>query len=447
MTAVVFLPVRTKQLDVKSMMNPYPMLFATLCVALSALADDRGATPAWSGFQNGGQLSFLSKSVRPVDSLSVDWTIELDGYGQSSPLTWDDQIYVTTVVGENKDTYKLTAYATVDGKQRWQESIPNPTPQPNNNYVSRAAPTPVLDADGIYAFFEGGVVAAFSHDGKQRWSLDLVDRFGTIEARHGLAASVEQSESSIFVWVERAEEPYAVALNKSNGKVLWKSDGVGATSWASPRLVPVGDAEHLVLSGIGSIIGLDPKSGERLWTLDNISGNSTPTPIPLGDRRFLIGATVGRGDSDSSTSAASNGVVQIAKNQSGWSADYVWRATKATSSFGSPLAHNGIAYFVNRSGALFRLDLDTGELRDTERLGGSIWATPVGVGSQVMFFTKAGEIVSVSADADKTQLIDLSETIEGGTLYAGVVTDHHILVRTGSRLFRFNRTTSVASGR
>lgn len=429
------------------MTNSHLMFLAALSVTGSAMAGDSSptSTSSWSGFQNGGQLSVPSAVDRPVDSLSVDWTIELDGYGQSSPVTWNDQIYVTTVVGANKDTYKVTAYHVGDGKQLWQKDVANPTPQPNNNYVSRAAPTPVVDADGVYAFFEGGVVAAYTHEGEQRWTLDLVEKFGAIEARHGLAASVEQSDSSVFVWVERSEDPYVVGLDKANGDVLWKSAGVGATSWASPRLIPVGDSQHLVLSGIGSMIGLDPESGERLWVIDSISGNSTPTPIPLGDGRFLIGATVGRGDSDSSSSAASNGVVQITKSDSGWSADYVWRATKATSSFGSPLAHNGSAYFVNRSGALFHLDLATGELRGTERLGGSTWATPVGVGGDVLFFTKEGPIVALTADAKTTELVDLSEAAEGSTLYAGVVTDHYVLARMGSTIVKMTRVVSVAS--
>ena len=68
----------------------------------------------------------------------------------------------------------------------------------------------------------------------------------------------------------------------------------------------MGDGHHLVLSGIKKLAGLDPESGKRLWDFDGISGNSTPTPCPMGNGRFLIGATTGRGESGGGKASDSN---------------------------------------------------------------------------------------------------------------------------------------------
>lgn len=399
----------------------------------------------WSSFQNSGTVSLDAAAADFTLSDEIAWTASIAGYGQSSPVVWDGHVYVTSVAGPNKETYHVTAYALRDGTELWQYHVANASPRENNNYVSKAAPTPAADADGLICFFEGGNLVALTHDGELRWQRNLVDEYGPIGARFGLAASVEQDDDAAFIWVERPEQPYVLSVNKDNGDTNWKVDGVGATSWASPRLVPVGETRHLVLSAIGSLVGLDPESGETLWRLDGVTGNSTPTPIPLGDGRFLIGATVGTEETDTGGASASNGVVAISRTGTGtWQADYVWRAERATSSFGSPIAHAGTAWFVNRAGVVYGLDVNTGEERLARRLAGSTWATPLGVGERVFFFGKDGRVnvLSGTGESPDIALWDAlpSDPGAGGTLYAATWSDPYVLLRRGDRLFAVRTT-------
>ena len=413
----------------------------------------------WPAFQNGGRSS-LSTSDGDSWSLGQEplWTAELRGYGQSSPVIWGDHVYLTSVEGANKDSCHALAFSLDDGHSLWTHSVSNASPVASSNYVSRAAPTCIADSDGVVCLFEGGNLVALTHAGKVRWERNLVADYGSVAARHGLSSSLEQDADSVFVWVERSESPYLLSLNKSSGTTNWKSDGIGATSWASPRLVDVGDRQHLVLSAIGTLAGFHPKTGERLWTLADIDGNSTPTPFPLGNARFLIGATVGRGgDSSDGRASESNGVVEIRQLDSGsWQADYIWRAKQATSSFGSPIVHNGIAVFVNRSGVLYGLDAATGEQRFAKRLSGSSWATPIGLGSNVFFASRTGTVdvvnfasseVKVSkwnglpadAPADK-QTEGQASPFSGSVLYATAVTGNRMLLRRGDRLYAVSLT-------
>jgi outer membrane protein assembly factor BamB len=361
---------------------------------------------------------------------------------------------VTSVSGANKETYHLSAYALADGSKLWQKDFMNPSPQENSGYVSLAAPTPAADERGVVCFFEGGNLVALTPAGEPRWQRDLVAEYGPIVSRHGLSASLEQNDTLAFVWVERQDDPYVMAVSKETGEHVWKVSGIGATSWASPRLIKVADQQHLVLSGIGSLTGLDPATGERLWKLDSIAGNSTPTPSPAGDSRFLIGATTGQGASAGSNAAASNGLVEIRRGSDGaWTADYVWRAKRATSSFGSPITSSGAAYFVNRTGVLYALDLATGEERFAERLGDSIWATPVAVGEKILFFGKSGRTFVIAAGSTFSKVsenaswaqADPPPAAEGAAagpprasgglvLYGVACTDAAIVLRSGSEL-------------
>lgn len=416
-----------------------------VCVLFSA-GFSAFAVDNWASFQNGGNLELSTKApLRWSPKEGVAWSKNLAGYGQSAPIIWKDHIYITWCAGANKEELMVQALNLKTGESIWKQKVANSSPQESTNYVSKAAPTPVADKQGVIAFFEGGNLIALTHEGKTRWQRDLVKDYGKIESRHGLASSLEQNDEHVFVWVERAETPYLLAVSKKTGETVWKSAGLAVTSWSSPRLVPVGSSHHLVLSGSGKIAGYDPKTGQRLWAMEEISNNSTPTPIPLGDGKFLIGASEGRG-SQTSSPARSNGVIQISKKDDGeFIAEFVWTAKKATSSFGSPIAANGNAYFVNRTGVLFCLDLKTGEQKYAERIAGSIWATPIQSPKGIYFFGKDGQTTVVDSGDEFKVLVENAiwqqakgketPSFGGPVLYAASFAGGRLVLRRGDQVY------------
>ncbi|MFO1041289.1 MAG: PQQ-binding-like beta-propeller repeat protein [Planctomycetaceae bacterium] len=412
----------------------------------------------WTGFH--GPLADVDGDRLPVQwspTENIQWSSEITGYGQSSPVTWGDHVYVTSISGAMKERGHISAFHLTSGKLEWRHDFDTASQAENNNYVSKAAPSPVVDEGGLISLFEGGNLLAMSHDGQVLWKRNLIEDYGPIESRHGISASLEQTMGSVFVWIERSNNPYLLAIEKKSGKTLWKKPGLGTTSWATPRLVPVKSGNHLVLSGIGLLRGLDPETGEQLWQFDDIRGNSTPTPVPLGNGQFLIGATAGRGDADASKAAESNGLIAIEQTKDGrFEAKFVWRARKATSSFGSPLAHRGLAYFVNASGVLFCHDLASGEEKYSQRISGSVWATPIAVGNRIYLFSKNGD-VSVIESGQRFQLLNVNNTWEqaspgpdrpsepatrnfgGPVLYAAAIARNQVLIRRGDRLYSVSK--------
>lgn len=417
------------------------------CLLFLGSSSDLFAAENWTSFQNGGQIQL--ENVQAELKLTKAWDVPIQGYGQSSPVTWEGQLFVTSVSGKEKEKCHVIAFDLANGKEIWKYELKNATPQESSNYISKAAPTPVVDENGLICFFEGGNLLALTHQGELRWERNLVDEYGAIDARHGLSASLEQSETAAFVWVERQTDPYLLAINKKTGENLWKSAGIGVTSWASPRLIPVEGGEHLVLSGVGKLVGVDPETGKVLWEFTDITGNSTPTPIPMGAGRFLMGATVGRGDSDAGRAAESNGVLEISKTEAGkWAAKYVWQAKRATSSFGSPILSNGYCYFVNRAGVMYCLNQETGKEEYAKRIGGSLWATPISLSEKLLLPLKDGTLNVVSSGPDfkefgKTTVFGNAEATKkgdeapfgGATLYAGIVVGSKLIIRSGDHLY------------
>jgi outer membrane protein assembly factor BamB len=424
--------------------------FLTACLHGNSPAADN----VWTGFQNGGRLTTSSLPESwDATGKNIAWKIALEGYGQSSPVIFNDQVFVTFTSGANKDKYHIAAYALKDGAKLWQQDFSNPTPEENNSYVSRAAPTPVVDSNGVYVSFEGGVVVALASDGKIRWQHNLVEKFGPIKARHGLAASLEQDNDHLFVWVEREEKPYILALNKNTGDVVWNAQGVGATSWSSPRLLNVAGKQQLLCSASGKIAGYDVATGNKLWEFADIANNTTCTPIPVGDGLFFIGASDGRGEQGGGKTAASNGLVEIKPTSDGkFEVGYKWRAEKATCSFGSPIVAANKVWIVNRSGVLYQLELETGKQVSAERIAaGSVWATPLATNNRLYLFGQKGltSIVDLSNAAELTTCTTWEDASEaapaamgGAVLYAAVSAGDTLLIRRGDALFAIRQTNN-----
>ncbi len=418
-----------------------------VAVTVGGLAD---AGERWIGFQGpiAADVRAASLPLEWTPTENVAWKAEVPGYGQSSPVVWDESMYVTSVSGDMKENFHVTAW-TLDGKQRWQHDVVAASQLKNSNYVSRAAPTPVVDQAGLVVLLESGNLLALDHDGKVVWERDLVKEFGAVDSRHGLSSSVLAVGGHVVAWIEREKDPYLLAVERPTGKTAWKVEGLGATSWSTPTLLDVGNGEtHLVLSGSGKLAGLNAKTGERLWSLEGIGGNTVARPQPIGTGLLLVGASEGRGGATAGAGPDSNGVVKVAKSDDGWAADFVWRAERATSSFGSPIVHRGLAYFVNRTGVLFCLDAKTGEERYAERLPESIWATPIAVEDRVYFVGKSGTTAVVKA-GDEFEILAENRSWEAGggarkpgdfsgpVQYAAVALHDRLLVRRGDVVYCF----------
>jgi len=142
-------------------------------------------------------------------------------------------------------------------------------------------------------------------------------------------------------------------------------------------------------------------------------------------------------------------LMKIESTDDGFRPRVVWRNEKATSSFGSPIAHRSLAYYTNRAGVVYGLDLETGETVYTARLADSNWATPIGIGDHVFFFGKDGTTTVLRAGRDHRVVAENRLWVSAGDggpggfageiQYGVAALSDGFLVRTGSRLFRIGK--------
>lgn len=254
-------------------------------------------------------------------------------------MIWGNRVYVTTVDGQQKETLHVICINLTDGTVLWDKAGPSSFPQKSSLYISRAAPTPVVDEHGVYAYFESGDVRALTHDGELRWSRSLTKDYGAPQNEFGLSASPVQTSDRVMILIDDAGPSYLVALDKSNGNVAWKADRTSRRSWTSPALIPFSGKMQVVVSSAGSVVGYEPSSGQQLWEFTSVGGNTGTTPVAAGDGSFLISASAGSDGKNAEQAKKSNGLMTVENRGDEWAPRFAWTTPTTTPSWGSPTVH------------------------------------------------------------------------------------------------------------
>ncbi len=399
------------------------LLFASVLFLFAssvARAQDTPSNESWPAFRGTGnsQTSAANLPTTWSDGENIAWTTELPGYGQSSPVIWSDKIFVTTMQGDMKEVPTVVCASLATGKTIWKKEFESTQKVKASDYVTRSSPTPVVDADRLYSFFESGELISTDHDGNVLWQRALVDEYGEYKGNHGVGSSLAINEEFVFVLAAHEGPSYLLAVNKSTGENAWKTELAPKVSWNSP----VVSGNQILLSISGSIRGFDTKTGKQIWSVDDVEGNTVASPTVVGDVAFI-----------GSSERTNNFAVRFDPSGKSKTTERVWTTDEATSSFGSPLYHDEHVYFVNKQGVAFVVDAETGKTTWKNRISGSCWASPIAAGDKVYFFTKDGATDVYTAGAEP-KLIGSNKLTVKDRIYGVAVADGHFVIRTGTRL-------------
>lgn len=189
-----------------------------------------------------------------------------------------------------------------------------------------------------------------THDGATIWSTPLIKTYGEVDNERGVASSLAQTVTHVFVLIDHHGPSYLVSIDKSNGEVAWKADrGKRIPSWSSPVVARSGDREILITA---SVVG------------DLVFGGST---------------TMYGGATDESATAGSNCCIKLNRTDGHPSYEVRWGAERANSYYSTALAFAGYVYYVNKVGVLYCINQETGSQVFAKRIGNPCWASAVGV--------------------------------------------------------------------
>ena len=405
-----------------------------MCFAVIFSTDGENAalqqgSTRWTGFRGNLGSSHTSALNLPLtwsDTENITWTIDLPGYGQSSPVVWDGKVFVTASEGPMKETLIVLCIKAITGETLWIRQFEASYKAERTDMISQAAPTPTVDPQHLYAFFESGDLFALSHQGEKRWHRSLTKEYGAFIGNHGIGSSIAQTDDAVILLIDHSGPSYLLSISKADSTNLWKRDREKRVSWTSPVISRYGNLTEILISSNGIAEAYNTKNGERLWYVEGIEKNTVPSPTATNE--WVV---VGSSQKGETLAIARGGIGNVTKSHIRWKAD-------VASSFGSPLIHRGSVYIVNKAGALSCLDLETSDVLWTTRIGSSTWASPIAAGDKLYFFGKDGDTTVIQVPPEQsteiptvvsTNVLKIKSRVYGVAAINGA-----FLIRTGKRL-------------
>lgn len=414
-------------------------LGATVTAALFVLsgAGRLPAEEAWSGFRGPdgmGVSSIQGLATTWSESQNIAWKSPLPGPGASSPVVWNDRIYITCYSGffvpdqpggTQQDLRRhLVALKLDDGSVIWDKPVPAKLPEEDAiRDHGFAANTPAVSDEHIYVFYGKTGVLAFDHDGNEKWRADV----GSNTNGWGTAASPVIHGDQLLVNAS-VESESLVALNRLTGKEVWRARGI-KEAWNTPVLVKTASGrEELVVASQGKILAFSPDKGTPLWSCDtDITWYMVPSLVASEDIICCLGGRSGV----AALAVRSGGTGDVTKTHR------LWTGEKG-SNVSSPVISGKHLYWMNdQRGTVYCAEIETGKVLYEERLNraGQTYASALLAGGNVYYLTRDGQTFVVAAQP-QFQLVATND-LRDGSLFNGsiAVAGTKLLIRSDKYLY------------
>ncbi len=190
-------------------------LLILMCLTLSALAADDW--PAWRGPSADGCTPTGNYPTRWKPETAA-WKIELPGKGASTPIVWQNRIYLTTPADGRDAVLALD----MNGKQVWLTKLGPESPARHKTLGTSCNASAVTDGKGLFVRFRSGVLAALESDGKVRWQINLTEMFGPEVYVWDQGSSPVVTDQHVIYARMHHGDSWVAGFDKVTGKMRWQ---------------------------------------------------------------------------------------------------------------------------------------------------------------------------------------------------------------------------------
>ncbi|MCI0515399.1 PQQ-like beta-propeller repeat protein, partial [candidate division KSB1 bacterium] len=258
-----------------------------LCFAHQLLAAD---VFQWRGPQRDGiypEKNLLQEW--PAGGPKLIWKTDIPGEGHSSLAVVKNQVFTA---GMAADSIGYVFAFDQKGNLRWKTAY---SPEWKTNYPgSRSTPT-IVDNRVYIESGKGRVVCLDAGNGKIIWTVDLLQKFNAENIKWGMTESL-LIDGDRVICTPGGSQASLVALNRFTGKTEWISPGNGdKAAYCSPILVKHGKTRLIITMLAKSIIGVNARTGELLWSYPYEQRNDIHANTPLYHHGFIYCSTTSPG--------------------------------------------------------------------------------------------------------------------------------------------------------
>ena len=353
---------------------------ALLTVVCAAQTGRTANWPGWRGPERNGHSSEQGLPTKWSAS-SIVWKTTLKGAGQSSPVIWQDRIFLTSAL-ENGKQRIVYCVDRQTGKLQWEQIAWSGVPEPSHRMNGWASATCATDGKHVYASFGRGGLHCYTVTGKHVWSQDL----GPLEGPWGTAACPLLVGDLLIQNCDADVNAYMIAVNKNTGQQVWKVPRPNHRGWSSPILVDSGQRQEVVVNGHEGVMAYAPQTGKVLWTCRCPRGRGTPTVTAANGVIYVLNGLGGGG----AYAVRPGGTGDVTEQQR------LWITERRTRDLPSPIIIGDTMLVMSLRGSILSgYDTRTGKELWKERIGGQISSSPIAYAGLAFFIDEAGDTTVV----------------------------------------------------
>lgn len=395
--------------------------FAGLGAFLLAVSVQAENWPQFRGPRGDGRSSETNIPVAWSQSESIRWKKAIPGEGHSSPIVWNDAVFLTTAMPDG--SRRLLRLKAGSGEIAWNLEVLRASRESMHRENSSASSTPATDGERIITSFQNGRrvdLRCFDLAGKELWSIQPL-RF---DGEHGYSYSPIFYKDLVIFDCRQEGEAATLAIDKKTGGIVWKNTpGKPRISHITPLLIDDG-REQLIVSGSDETRSYDPATGREFWRCE---GPSDVAVAGLAYGEGLVFATAGY-------PARTRMAIRTGGSGDVTRTGVAWKIQRQVTYVPSPVYHEGHLYTVVDDGLLFCFDAKTGAAKWEERLGGRFRSSLLLAGGRIYATNDKGKTTVFRANPSAYE--KLAENDLGEFCYATpAISNGRIYLRTGANLY------------
>ncbi|KAA5541564.1 PQQ-binding-like beta-propeller repeat protein [Roseiconus nitratireducens] len=389
----------------------------------------RAADSDWPGFHGLQQAGVVADGQLPNQWSDGDyrWRFDLQTRDVGSMAVQGQNVYLLAT-SPKAPTIRLISIDLQSGQQRWAREFPN-APNHLHSRNTLASSTPAVDQDHVYVAHgdrDHTWVRCLDHEGNEIWSRD----FGTMQSQHGFGTSpVVYEDLLLFNFSQQSDQVKSgqpgssrvLALDRSTGKTVWETPVTSTrVCYGKPY---VHDGKVICANTGDGLYALSLEDGKMLWRLPVFTMRCVSSPIVVGD--LAIG-TSGSGGGGNHLVA-----VRMPKSSDDQPQE-VYRIERAAPYVPTSVVQGQLMFVIDDKGVASCVDVTTGKVHWTKRIGGNYGASPILVGDKVLLISLEGEatLLKASSEFEKLGSVDLGGPVGATPAYA----HGHLLIRIGTEL-------------
>jgi outer membrane protein assembly factor BamB len=418
------------------------MLARSLSLLLALSLTAGAAVENWTQFRGprgDGHAETTGLPLSFSETEHVKWKTDLHGKAWSSPVIWGDQVWLTTANEEGTELSVLTLENATGKIVRDQILFRVGTPQFAHRFNSYASPTPVIEEGRVYVTFGSpGTACLDTKNGQVLWQRT------DLQCNHfrGAGSSPIVWENLLIMNFDGSDFQYIIALDKTTGKTVWKTDrsvdykdlepdgkpkaeGDFRKAFSTPHVAVVDGRPVLFSSGAKAHYAYDPGTGKEFWRVEEPAQHSASTRpvIGFGFAYILTGFSKGQ---LLAVKLPPMNHEPPAKPEVLEENHVPWRIKKGVPSKPSLLLIGDLIYTVDDGGIAACVDAKTGDEIWRQRIQGNFSSSPICtddgriyIGSEEgkVYVVQAGREFKLLAENKLTDGIMASPAVSGKSLY------------------------------